>query len=299
MDFLLTFDVESFSIPLNRSDDETARQVYAQGLPRVLDLCAKHDIAATFYFTGEIAEKIPEAVDLVRDHAHEVGCHGYSHEVDRAFDLLEYPEQVSELVKAKKVIESVAGSIRSFRAPALRINNDTVRALKTTGFVTDSSTCPQRFDGPLTFGSAKKLKWLVMKRTSFFLDPEKSVLEIPVSAMILPFIGTTMRISPFVINQLKKNLYFEAYHTGKPVVFLCHPNECLDCTDTISTPRRTSNIIHHIFADRIRQRLKLRRLGLPAVQLMDEMIRDAQERGFEFHTALGYRNAWGRSHGNI
>ena len=52
MDFLLTFDVESFSIPLNRCDRDTALQVYDQGLPRVLELCAKHDINATFYFTG-------------------------------------------------------------------------------------------------------------------------------------------------------------------------------------------------------------------------------------------------------
>ena len=47
----------------------------------------------------------------------------------RAFDLLGYEEQVIELEKAKSVIEPVAGRITSFRAPALRINENTVRAL--------------------------------------------------------------------------------------------------------------------------------------------------------------------------
>jgi len=39
------------------------------------------------------------------------------------------------LKKAKRVIEGVAGRIESFRAPMLRINEDTVRALEETGFL--------------------------------------------------------------------------------------------------------------------------------------------------------------------
>jgi peptidoglycan-N-acetylglucosamine deacetylase len=299
VDFLLTCDVESFSIPLNRCDNDTAHQVYKQGLPRVLELCAKHDIPATFYFTGELAEVVPEAIDLVKDHGHEIGCHGFSHEIDRAFDILSYEEQLSDLLKAKVIIESVAGTIKSFRAPALRINTDTIKALKQTGFLTDSSTSPQRFDGPLTFGSTKKLKWLIAKRKPYFLDSENSLLEIPISAFIFPYIGTTMRVSPFITRLLKRSLYFEARHTGKPLVFLFHPNECLDPTDAISTICRTKNPIQHLFADRIRQRLKLRRLGMPAIVLLDDIIMNAKSQGFEFCTALEYRKRWGGSHGNL
>jgi peptidoglycan/xylan/chitin deacetylase (PgdA/CDA1 family) len=50
MHFLMTNDVASFSIPLNRYDAETAEKVYEVGLPRLLDLYAKHDIKCTFYF---------------------------------------------------------------------------------------------------------------------------------------------------------------------------------------------------------------------------------------------------------
>lgn len=289
MDFLLTFDVESFSIPLNRCDKETALQVYAQGLPRVLELCAKHDIAATFYFTGELSEIIPEAIHLVKDQGHEIGCHGYYHDEDHAFDLLTIDEQVRDLMKAKKVIESVAGNIVSFRAPALRINDDLTKALNITGFTTDSSVCPQRFDGPFTFGSTKKLKWLTASRKPSYMDTDHSVLEIPISAFIIPYIGTSMRITPGIIRILEKFLFFESKITDKPIVFLSHPNENMDVIHPVVTTRRTKNYLHYLLADRVRQQLKLKNLGAPSIRLLDELITRAKKSGFEFVTAKEFQ----------
>lgn len=292
MNFLMTIDVESFSIPLNRCDPETARQVYDQGLPRLIAVLAKYDAAATFYFTGELAETVPEALELVKDHGHEIGCHGYLHEVDRAFDILSYDEQVHDLTMAKKIIESVAGPIQAFRAPALRINEDTVRALAALHFTTDSSICPQRFDGPFTFGSKQKLKWLIAPRGPHYLDRDRSVLEIPISALLVPYIGTTMRISPSTVRLLEKVLFFESAKTGRPVVFLFHPNECLDVRGKISTTRRTKNPITYLFADKIRQRLKLRNLGEKAVVHMDGILHRAKEYGFTFSTASDLRREY-------
>jgi len=65
------------------------------------------------------------------------------------------------------LIESIAGKIESFRAPVLRLNGDTVKALEENGFTSDSSICSQRFDGPFTFGSKKKLKWLFAPRKPY------------------------------------------------------------------------------------------------------------------------------------
>jgi peptidoglycan/xylan/chitin deacetylase (PgdA/CDA1 family) len=50
MYFLMTNDVECFSIPLNKLDTATVKEVYEVGLPRLLDLYARHDIKCTFYF---------------------------------------------------------------------------------------------------------------------------------------------------------------------------------------------------------------------------------------------------------
>ena len=288
MYFLMTNDVESFSIPLNRCDKRTAEEVYKVGLPRLLDLYSKYDIPSTFYFTGEFVEMVPEAIDIVKDHGHEIGCHGYSHDVDRALDILTYKEQLNELKKAKKTIESVAGRIESFRAPALRINKDTIKVLEKLGFKSDSSLCPQRFDGPFTFGSRRKLKWLIAPRKPHYIY-SSSILEIPISAIILSYSGTTLRRSPLLTKIIEKFLFFESKYTEKPIVFLFHPNECLDFDGNIVTTRRSQNFISYLFADYLRQRLKLKNLGKESLLLLENILNRAKAYGFEFITISRYR----------
>jgi hypothetical protein len=296
MYFLMTNDVESFSIPLNKLDPGTAKEVYKVGLPRLLDVYARHDIKCTFYFTGEMAEAVPEAVELVAEHGHDIGCHGYDHSHNRAFDSMNLVEQVIELKKAKTVIESIVGKISDFRAPALRINESTIRALEKTGFTTDSSIASQRFDGPLTFGSKRKLKWLIAPRHPYYPSCDSvvkkghsKILEIPISAFIISYIGTTMRVSPSLLKFFEKFLFAESMRTEKPLVFLVHPNECLDANNSATPMRRAGNVVEYIFADVIRRELKLKNLGIKAAVLLDEVIKRAKEAGFEFVTVQEYR----------
>jgi len=299
MYFLMTNDVEAHSLSLNREDPHTAELVHNVGLPRLLDVLSKHEVTSTFYFTGTFCEQSPQSVDLVKDHGHEIGCHGYDHSPNRAFDLLTYEEQVCELKKAKKIIEPIAGKITSFRAPALRLNSYTVRALEDTGFTTDSSVASQRFDGPMSFGAKEKLKWLKAPRQPYMLSHESyvkkgnsNVLEIPISAAVFPFIGTTMRVSPTITRMLKRYLFKESEKTGKPIVFLFHPNECLDIGDKVVTSRRTNNPITYLFADVIRHRLKLRNMGEAAIRSLDAILSDAKDFGFEFVSAKEYAKVY-------
>ena len=291
----MTNDVESFSIPLNRYDAETAKEVYNVGLPRLLDLYARHDIKCTFYFTGTMCELVPDSIDLVKAYGHEIGCHSYSHAENKALDILSYEEQLNELKKAKGIIESIAGKIESFRAPALRLNGDTVKALEETGFTSDSSICPQRFDGPFTFGSKRKLKWLVAPRKPYFLSYESitregdsKILEVPISALLFSFSGTVMRRSPLITKILQNYLSFESKRTDKPVVFLFHPNECLDFNGKAIPTRRSANFFEHLFADVIRQKLKLKNLGMKSLKLLEDVLRSASGYGFEFVSANEY-----------
>ncbi len=299
MYFLMTNDVEAHSLSLNREDPETLNLVHKVGLPRLLDLLSKHDVISTFYFTGTFSEQSPESLDLVVDRGHEIGCHGYDHSPEKAFDMLSYQEQLTELERAKDVIESIAGRVSSFRAPALRINKQTVRALEDAGFISDSSVCSQRFDGPLTFGAKGKLKWLRAPRQPYFLSYDSiikkgnsKVLEIPISAAVFPFIGTTMRISPTVTKLLKKFLFRESTQTGKPIMFLFHPNECLDAGGRMATTCRTNNPVEYLFADVIRHRIKLKNMGLASLKLLDEILCDAKKYGFEFASVNNYSHIW-------
>jgi len=50
------------------------------GTLHLLKLLKKHDIRATFYWTGHAAATNPGMVRRVRDAGHETGCHGLYHE---------------------------------------------------------------------------------------------------------------------------------------------------------------------------------------------------------------------------
>jgi peptidoglycan/xylan/chitin deacetylase (PgdA/CDA1 family) len=295
----MTVDVECQSMASNLEDLETVRQIEGSALPNLLDMFGRYDVISTFYFTGKFAEASPDSLELVKEAGHEIGCHGYDHLPHRAFDLLSLVEQKEELVKAKTAIESVAGKLSSFRAPALRINEFTVKALEDTGFSSDSSVASQRFDGPFTFGSKRKLKWLFAPRKPYYLSYDSpfkkgmsSVLEIPVSALGIPFIGTTLRINPTITRKIiGKLLFLESKITDRPVVFLFHPNECLKPVN-VTTTRRAKGTLEYLFADLLRQRMKLRNMGPVALKLLGDVLREAQEYGFEFPSAGEYEKQW-------
>lgn len=292
----MTNDVEHHSLHLNKEDPNIPSQIYKVGLPRLLESLSKYDVSSTFYFTGMFAEQCPESIELVKEYGHEIGCHGYDHDPKIAFDLLSFNEQVFELKKAKSAIEPIGGKITSFRAPALRVNKNTVSALEKMGFTTDSSVASQRFDGPMTFGSMKKIGWLYSPRKPYYIsydNPFKSgssdILEIPISAALFPFIGTTMRISPMITKVIQKYLFYESKMTDKPIVFLFHPNECLDFNGEIKTYRRSSGTIEYIFADVLRHKLKLKNLGKASLVLLEEVLKNAKKYDFEFVSAREYK----------
>jgi hypothetical protein len=177
----------------------------------------------------------------------------------------------------------------------LRLNEGTVKALEETGFQSDSSVALQRFDGPLTFGSKRKLKWLLAPRMPYFLSYESitrkgdsKILEIPISALLFSFSGTVMRRSPIITKILQRYLFFESKQKDKPVVFLFHPNECLDFNGKVVPTRRSTNFFEHLFADVIRQKLKLKNLGQNSLKLLDDVLISAREYGFEFVSANEY-----------
>ena len=76
-------------------------------MPRLLDLYDRYGIRATFFFTGHIANLFPEIVKMVIPYGHEIGSHGLTHEVDKAFDILrrEKAHSLYELVKDYNVIK--------------------------------------------------------------------------------------------------------------------------------------------------------------------------------------------------
>jgi peptidoglycan/xylan/chitin deacetylase (PgdA/CDA1 family) len=296
---LLTTDVETTSIRFNQLRDETGFNVVKEGMPLLLKLYEKYNVKSTFFFTGYIAKKFPEVVRIVLPFGHEIGCHGLSHQLKDSFDVLKYDDQVKHAKRAKQILEDISGhEVVSFRAPAGRINKFTPMALKESGFKIDSSVSSQRFDFFLSFGARGKFNWLtaprlpyIAKENNLWRSGNGSIFEIPVSALIIPYIGTTLRIFPHLTKIIGRMLDFESSINKKPIVFLTHPNEFInEEIDKIKTSRRAKNFLSFLFRDIIRHRLKLKNLGNKGLQIYQKEIEYFSKRGYEFLTCKEYFN---------
>jgi peptidoglycan/xylan/chitin deacetylase (PgdA/CDA1 family) len=106
-----------------------------EGAPALLRLFAESDVCATYFTTGEVAEKYPDAVRALIDEGHELGCHGVTH---TAFDTLDERSARWEIERSSDILRRFA-PVDSFRAPYLRFPEPFVALLEQNGFNTDSS----------------------------------------------------------------------------------------------------------------------------------------------------------------
>jgi len=294
---LLTNDVETTSIWHNTLKDETGLKVFKEGMPLLLDLYQKYNIKTTFFFTAYIAKLYPEVVKMIIPYGHEVASHGLSHKKEDGFDVMPLKKQIIHLKESKSILEDISGSsVISFRAPALRINNNTPIALTESGFKIDSSVASQRFDMFMSFGGFNKLKWMTAPRlpyrtstNSLFRRGEGNIIEIPISSTIVPYIGTTMRLFPIFTSFQRKLLSYEAEYKGKPIVFLTHPNEFIDEREEIREEnKRSNNVISSFFQDYLRSNLKTKNLGINGANLYEKEISYFKKQRFKFLTIKEY-----------
>lgn len=277
----MTNDVETTSIINGGLREETGVRVWKEGLPLMLDIYAKYNIRATFFFIARYAKRCPEIVTMVQKAGHEVALHGLTHDHRLAFDTMPYEQQLEHLIEGKKKLEDIAGEeVVSFRSPALRVNQDTPRALVEAGFKYDSSIAPQRLDMFMSLGSKNKLQWLKAPRVPYETAIDNlarrgnsGIIEVPVSSFGVPYIGTAMRVAPFLTAITRSLIRCETQDTEKVVNFLIHPIELITEPQlNEKLERRSKNPISYLFSDVIRHQLKLKNLGTPAVKLFEKEI---------------------------
>jgi len=295
MELLVTNDLEHLDISSGAMRKDVGREIVDEALPKLLKLYSKYNVKSTFFVLGSFARLFPEAVELISKAGHEIGSHGFSHEVQHGFDVMTYNEQYRHLKYSKHLLEKLSNQeVISFRSPALRINSDTVRALEDSGYLIDSSVCPRRLDSFFSYGTSSKLGWLDCPKETYQMSEESpfkrgnsKILEIPVSASVFGFVGSTMRVSPFIFKFIRNSVARNSIKYRTPCVFLFHPNELIKHQNR-AIKQRSDNFFSFLFKDFLRTRLKSRNLGEKSFRLLESMLYKFKKADFEFMTLKSY-----------
>ena len=143
------------------------------GLPRILDLFQKYDIQSTFFFPGHTIETFPDVAKRVRDAGHEIGIHGYYHEVPLN---LAREDEARLQQRALEAAEKVLG-VRpvGYRSPCWDHSVNTMSILEENGFEYDSSLMGRDFE--LYRPQEIAVHW----ETPNVFGRASQVLEVPVS----------------------------------------------------------------------------------------------------------------------
>jgi polysaccharide deacetylase family protein (PEP-CTERM system associated) len=141
------FHVEAMSGTVSRDSWSSMEYRCEQNVARLLQLFSDHDVRATFFVLGWVAERSPALVRQIREAGHEVACHGMSH---RLIYRQSEEEFRNETRRSKGLLEDITGqAVLGYRAASFSIVKSSMWAvdhLIDSGFSYDSSVFPIRHD---------------------------------------------------------------------------------------------------------------------------------------------------------
>jgi len=190
---------------------------------RLLEMFGRRDIRATFFILGWVAEHCPALVREIASAGHEIGCHGYNHQMIGRADQTSFRE---DIYRAKAVLEDLSGApVKCYRAPSYSVTARTLWALDIlhdAGFEYDSSIFPVVHD---QYGIPDAPRFLHYRS----LGNGRRILEFPPSTISmlganLPISGGGyFRLLPYDITAWALRRINEK--EAQPVMFYLHPWE--------------------------------------------------------------------------
>ncbi|MEM3526030.1 MAG: polysaccharide deacetylase family protein [Candidatus Jordarchaeaceae archaeon] len=141
-----------------------------KGLIKTLELLNEFDLKATFFIEARTILNIGKMSELVKPLLeNEIGCHGMDHEDltgERTGVKIDYNQQLKILEEATRTIKNVLKvEPKGFRAPYLKANADTIKALIKLGYLYDSSISMETTEPPFPY---------------HIRENQKSIIEVPV-----------------------------------------------------------------------------------------------------------------------
>ena len=141
------FHVSAFAESIDRRDWDKQPLRVENNTRRLLDLFDEHQVKATFFVLGWVAERATNLVREIAARGHEVACHGYSHQLVYNQTPGVFRE---ETLRSKHLLEDIVQTpVRGYRAASYSITERSRWALDIiaeAGFDYDSSIFPIRHD---------------------------------------------------------------------------------------------------------------------------------------------------------
>lgn len=150
---LLSVDVDSIAPFLWEQRDglsnrlsrlEVRRFGLRSGMARILDLFARYDVKASFYVPGIVAEFDPELLPALAEAGHEIGLHGYFHELVSDIGDEEFSAALDASIAL--FVAQTGNRPVGFRSPAWEMTPHMLAEVKRHGLAYDSSL--MGFDHP-------------------------------------------------------------------------------------------------------------------------------------------------------
>jgi len=254
MRHIFTVDVEDWYHGI--ADEQiraSAERRLHYGLDILLELLAEYNAKGTFFWLGPAAAEHPNLVRQVAEAGHELGCHGWFHELIYTMSPQRFRDETK---RARDVIADLTGKpVTAYRAPYFSITSKSLWALEILadlGFRYDSSIFPIR-------------NWRY-GIPDFYPQPQQintssgSIYEMPVSVrrmfnQNIPVSGGAyFRLYPY---RLTYSNFRALERQGDHVVFYIHPWE-LDLNHPPVPLNWKERITHYV--NRLSTESKLRQL---------------------------------------
>ena len=142
----LTWDVDAESGLVYRHRERTGDLVSTRtflrygpniAIPRLVKMLKSLELQLTFFVPGWVIERYPATIDLLLEHGHEIGLHGYMHERSHDLSLGEEAELLDRAIET--YVSRVGVRPRGWRAPGFTFSGHSADLLIEAGFEYDSS----------------------------------------------------------------------------------------------------------------------------------------------------------------
>jgi polysaccharide deacetylase family protein (PEP-CTERM system associated) len=141
------FQVSAFEPHVARAEWDSKELRVDRNVKRILELFATHDVKATFFILGWVAQRLPAMVREIVNAGHEVASHGLEHTRVTQQERDDFRQDVTT---AKRLLEDTAGKeVIGYRAATYSITEHNLWALDVlaeTGHRYSSSIYPIKHD---------------------------------------------------------------------------------------------------------------------------------------------------------